>query len=94
VDFQIRITEEALVDLEDLLRYSWEHFPETTETFGQGILSHIELLKDFPYVGRPVKGRTGVRELAHAPFVILYRVDSEKHAIEILKIRHNSRGHV
>jgi hypothetical protein len=34
VDFQIRITEAALADFEQILAYSWATFPATAERFG------------------------------------------------------------
>jgi plasmid stabilization system protein ParE len=59
VDFQIRITEAALADFEEILAYSWVNFPARAERFGNAILNHIELLRSFPYIGSPVKGRPG-----------------------------------
>jgi plasmid stabilization system protein ParE len=67
VDFQIRITEAALADLEDILAYSWAKFPAIAERFGNAILNHVDLLKIFPYIGSPVAGRPGVRQLVHTP---------------------------
>jgi plasmid stabilization system protein ParE len=67
VDFQIRITEAALADFEGILAYSWANFPVTAERFGNAILNHVELLKSFPYIGSPVDGRPGVRQLVHTP---------------------------
>jgi len=56
VDFQVRITEAALADLEEILAYSWANFPATAERFGNALLDHIELLKSFPYIGSPIAG--------------------------------------
>ena len=61
MDFQIRITEDALTDFEGILTYSWDNFPATAERFGNAILNHVGLLKSFPYIGSPVDGREGVR---------------------------------
>ena len=34
MDFQVRISDPALADFEDILEYSWANFPETTQSFG------------------------------------------------------------
>jgi plasmid stabilization system protein ParE len=91
LDFEIRISEAALADLEEILAYSWAHFPESTERFGTAILDHIEVLKSFPYLGWTVRGRAGVRRLVHTPITIDYRVSEEMHIIEVLQLRHASR---
>jgi len=91
VDFQIRITEAALADLEEILAYSWANFSATAERFGSAILNHIDLLKSFPYIGSPVDGRPGVRQLVHTPILIYYCVSEETHFVEILHFRHGSR---
>ena len=72
MDFQVRITEAALTDFEEILAYSWANFPATAERFGHAILNHVDLLKSFPYIGSPVDGRPGVRQLVHTPILIYY----------------------
>jgi plasmid stabilization system protein ParE len=91
VDFQVRITEAALADFEEILAYSWANFPVTAQRFGNAILDHIDLLKSFPYIGSPVPGRPGVRELVHTPILIYYRVNEAPKFVEILHFRHSSR---
>ena len=91
MDFQIRITEAALADLEGIIAYSWANFPATAERFGNAILNHIELLRSFPYIGSRVKGRPGVRQLVHTPIMIYYRVNLSPNFVEILHFQHASR---
>jgi len=91
VDFQIRITEAALADFEEILAYAWENFPSRAERFGNSILNHLELLKSFPYIGSRVKGRPGVRQLVHTPILIYYRVNESPNFVEILHLQHGSR---
>jgi plasmid stabilization system protein ParE len=91
VDFQIRITKAALADLEGILAYSWANFPATAERFGNAILNHLDLLRSFPYIGSPVAGRPGVRQLAHTPILIYYRVNEAPNFVEILHFWHSSR---
>jgi plasmid stabilization system protein ParE len=91
VDFQIRITEAALADFEEILAYSWANFPAIAERFGTTILNHMELLNSFPYIGSLVKGRPGVRQLVHTPILIYYRVNETPSFVEILHLQHGSR---
>jgi plasmid stabilization system protein ParE len=92
VDFQIRITETALADFEEILAYSWANFPATAEGFGNAILDHLDLLRTFPYIGSIVAGRPGVRQLVHTPILIYYRVDEALTSIDVLHIRHGARA--
>ena len=92
MDFQIRITEAALADLEEILAYSWENFPAATQRFGEAILSHIELLKRFPYIGSPVDGCVGVRMLVHTPILVYYRINTGAGSVEVLHMWHGSRS--
>ena len=77
MDFQVRITQSALEDFEEILAYSRANFPSATERFGNAVLDHLDLLKPFPYVGSPVAGHPGIRQLVHTPIVIYYRVDED-----------------
>jgi plasmid stabilization system protein ParE len=91
VDFQIRITRAALADLEEILACSWANFPAPAERFGNAILNHLDLLRSFPYIGRPVAKRPGVRQLAHNPILVYYRVNEAPNFVEILHFWHSSR---
>jgi plasmid stabilization system protein ParE len=84
VDFQVRIAEAAVADFEDILAYSWAHFPSSAERFGNASLNHIELLRSFPYIGSPVDGCPGVRQLVHTPVLIYYRVHETPDFVEVL----------
>ena len=92
MDFQIRITKAALADFEGILAYSWANLPGSAQRFGNAILDHIELLRSFPYIGSPVKGRPGVRQLVHTPILIYYRVSESPNFVEIIHLQHGSRG--
>ena len=63
MDFHVRISAPALIDFEDILEYSSANFPANAERFGYAILDHVDLLRTFPYMGSPVAGRFGVRQL-------------------------------
>ena len=92
MDFKIRITEAALADFEDILAYSWDNFPASAERFGRAVLNHVDLLKQFPYIGSPVNGREGVRLLVHTPILVFYRVTEARNLVEVLHFWHGSRS--
>jgi plasmid stabilization system protein ParE len=91
VDFQVLYTEPALADLDEVMRWSWQNRPGTTERFANALLNHVDLLKDFPCLGAPVRSYTGVRRLLHSPLRVYYRVVPEARRIEILHFWHGSR---
>jgi hypothetical protein len=43
------------------MRWSWQNHPGTTERFANALLNHVDLLKDLPYLGAPVRGYPGIR---------------------------------
>ena len=91
MDFKVRITEEALADLEEIVEYSYLHFPRSAERFGNALLDHIELLSRFPRLGTPVPHRRGVRKILHSPIRIYYRLHEDRSLVEVLHFWHGSR---
>jgi plasmid stabilization system protein ParE len=92
VDSQIRITQAAIADFEAILEYSWVNFPDTAKRFGNSILSHVEMPRQFPCLGALVPGRYSVRVVVHYPIRIYYRVHLDLKVIEILHFWHGSRS--
>ena len=91
MDFKVVYTEPALADLETVMSWSWEKHPGTSQRFADSLLNHVDLLKDYPYLGAPVKGYPGVRRLLHSPLQVYYRIHQEKGVIEILHFWHVAR---
>jgi plasmid stabilization system protein ParE len=91
VDFQIRITQAAIEDFEEILDYSWTNFPGTAEGFGNTLLNYVDLLRRFPRLGSRIRNRD-IRLLVHFPIRIYYRVHEDNHLIEVLHFWHGSRG--
>jgi plasmid stabilization system protein ParE len=71
--------------------YAWIKRPEPAERFGNALLDHLELLRRFPSMGRPVAARSGVRQLVHAPIIVYYQVHEEHKHIEVLHFCHGRR---
>ena len=89
--YKILFTEDALVDLEVLLSYIRADNDAAAERLGRALLSHVELLQDFPRLGRTIANRGGIRILAHFPIGIYYSIRDNEHLIEILHFSHGSR---
>lgn len=75
---EIRLTESALADLEDI--HSWygeQGAPGVGTRFVADIIARIERLEDYPDIGRivPEFGQDDLREIIYPPFRIVYRRD-------------------
>lgn len=91
MDFQLLFTEPALAELEEMLSWSWQNHAESTERFANALLNHVDLLKDFPYLGATVRGHPGVRRLQHSPLHVYYKVVLEARRVEVLHFWHRAR---
>jgi plasmid stabilization system protein ParE len=91
VAYKILFTEDALVDLGVLLSYIRTDNATAAERLGRALLSHVELLQDFPRLGVRVAHRRGMRMLVHFPIRIYYRIHDDNSLIEILHFWHGSR---
>lgn len=89
--FQLRFSEAALADFGEILAYSRANFPDSTERFATALLNHLELLKTFPRIGRPIAKRANVRQLVHTPVSVYYALDESAKVVEILHFWHLSR---
>ncbi len=92
MDFQVRISEPALADLEEILEYSWWNLPGSSERFGRELLDHIFMLGRFPYLGKRVPRRRNVRVMVHTPVRVYYMIQKNPNFVEILGVRNSRRG--
>jgi plasmid stabilization system protein ParE len=91
VEYKILFTEDALAELEALLSYIRADNATAAERLGRALLSHVELLQDFPRLGSAVAHRRNIRMLVHFPILIYYRIHEVQLLIEILHFWHGSR---
>jgi plasmid stabilization system protein ParE len=85
-------TPSALAELEAIAAWSWREHPDSSERLLTGLLNHIEMLAQFPFMGSAVKSQSpGTRRLLHTPFYMYYRVNRDAELIELLHIWHRSR---
>jgi toxin ParE1/3/4 len=81
----------ALADLEDVLGYTRQRFPESVTPLEERVHGVIERLSQMPFSSTRLDERPGVRvaTLVRYPYRIFYRVADDY--IEILHIRHAAR---
>jgi toxin ParE1/3/4 len=87
---KIRWTAVAADDLKSVHEYLNEHAPAQTDTVVDRILAGIDVLEQYPNLGR--QGRLdGTRELVitGTPFIVFYRL--QKSQVEILGVLHAAR---
>lgn len=89
--YKILFTEDALADLESILDFIRADNQSAAEEFGEALLDHINLLREFPQIGTWVRLRPGVRKMIHSPIRIYYRVDEKKSLVEVLHFWHVAR---
>jgi len=87
---KLRYTERAIADLEAIQEYIAQFNPSAAITIGSRIKGAIELLEDFPGLGRPGR-KTRVLLVAATPYAVYDTVDRRLEEVSILHIRHARR---
>lgn len=84
----------ATFDLKDIAAFIGEDSPSAAEKFISRIFQATDRLTDFPESGRivPEFNDPAIREIILKPFRIVYRINSRKHLVEIIRIWHAARG--
>lgn len=93
--YRVRITPQALADLEAIFDYISQHSPADAAKMVRTILDAIDGLDVLPYrydVPRTgtVRGRQ-VRSMPVRPYLVRYRVDERAKTVYILRVRHGAR---
>jgi toxin ParE1/3/4 len=94
MDYEIAWTEPAIADLEAIVRYLARRSQNAAETVRAAILSHIETLARFPFIGpvyAPARS-SRIHEIVCQSYRIFYRVNEARRRVEILTIWHAARG--
>ena len=92
--FQIIWSEQARDDLQAIVLFIAQDNPMVAESFGYQLMSKVDMLAQFPQLGRVVPEENGesVREIILRPYRIIYKVLAEKKIIAIARIWHGARG--
>ncbi len=81
----------ALDDLESIASYIEQDSPEKADNLVSGIFEKVDMLKNFPHLGRIFSERNDdrIREIIYKNYRIVYEIKNE--IIEILIVTHGSR---
>jgi plasmid stabilization system protein ParE len=84
-------TEEALQNLDEVLRYVSTHYPAVSAAFEERVRNVVARIAAWPESAQEVRERPGVRMalLIRYPYKIFYRIADE--TVEILHIHHTAR---
>ena len=93
MEFKVTWSDQAMGDLHDLCSYIARHDPEAALRMGNGILDHVQILAQFPFIGPPYPrgGRGTLREIVFRSYRIFYDVREESRRVDILHVRHGAR---
>ena len=93
MDFKVIWADEAITDLREICFYIARHDPEAALRMGHGILDHVRILSQFPFIGPPYPrgARGSLREIVFRTYRIFYDVSEESHRVDILHVWHGAR---
>ena len=92
--FQIIWSEQARDDLQSIVLFIAQENPVVAESFGYRLISKVDVLAQFPQIGRvvPEENDDTIRELILRPYRIIYKVLAEKQMVAIARVWHGARG--
>ncbi len=79
-------------DLRRIVQFIAREDPAAAERFGLGLIAQAESLASAPHIGMPVPERPGTRFFPFGSYLIIYRADSRKQMVKILRFWHGARG--
>jgi toxin ParE1/3/4 len=88
---KVVFTAPALADLDEILAYTSEHYPQLVEPVEQRIRTVLEHVRAWPESTRRLEDHSDIRlvPLVRYPYRIFYRIDGDR--ILVLHIHHTSR---
>jgi toxin ParE1/3/4 len=92
--FKIIWSEQARDDLQAIVLFIAQDRPPIAESFGYLLMSKVDVLAQFPQLGRvvPEENDEMVREIIFRSYRIIYKVLAEKQIVAIARIWHGARG--
>jgi len=92
--FKIIWSRQARDDLRDIVTFIAENNQPIAESFGFRLMAKVDLLAQFPEIGRIVPERQdkNIREIILPPYRIVYRVLAENHVVAVARVWHGARG--
>lgn len=94
MDYQVRLSPSARIDIEDIIRYISIDDPHHALRFGRFLIQHTKNLGQFPERGRvvPEFEDQSIREIIVRAYRVVYRVSHDEHFVEIIRFWHAGRG--
>jgi toxin ParE1/3/4 len=85
---------QAREDLRDITAYIAADNPAAADSFGFRLMSKVDLLAQFPELGRvvPEEQDEAIREIILRPYRIVYQVLPGQNTVAIVRIWHGARG--
>jgi len=92
--FELIWSPTAKFDLRDIATFIAENNASAAKKFVTSLFQTVERLVDFPESGRivPEFNDPAIREVIRKPCRIVYRLNSTKRSVEIVRIWHAARG--
>jgi toxin ParE1/3/4 len=92
--FKIIWSEQARDDLQAIMLFIAQDKPPVAESFGYLLMSKVDVLAQFPRLGRvvPEENDERIREIIFRSYRIIYKVLAEKEIVAIARVWHGARG--
>ncbi len=92
--FKIIWSKEAREDLREIVTFIAQDNPTAAESFGYLLISKIDVLAQFPQIGRvvPEEQNENIREIIFRSYRIVYQTLVEKQIVAIARLWHGARG--
>ena len=87
-------SEQARDDLQTIVLFIAQDNPPVAESFGCRLMSKVDVLAQFPLIGRvvPEENDETIREIIFRSYRIIYKVFAEKQTVAIARVWHGARG--
>lgn len=92
--FKIIWSHQARDDLQSIVLFIARDNPRIAESFGYRLMSKVDVLAQFPQLGRvvPEENDETIREVILRPYRIIYKVLADRQLIGVARIWHGARG--
>jgi len=92
--FKVILAPQSQDDLREIVSFIAQHNAERAKSFGHELIDRALTLAELPERGRvvPEISDSGVREIVHGPYRIIYEIFRERNAVYVLRFWHGARG--
>ncbi|MEZ0254345.1 MAG: type II toxin-antitoxin system RelE/ParE family toxin [Chthoniobacter sp.] len=91
MDWEVVFSLRSREDLRKIVTHIATDSPADAERFGLALIAQAESLANAPRIGMPMPERPGARLLPFGSYLIIYRPDSIRKAVRILRFWHAAR---